>query len=577
MIAKLFIPLLLIVGGGAIALGLIKAGQVGLLALATSIPAIGAPEPQWIDDLSFLLLVFVPLALIGLVGGRWLGANGVRLGRNPLTLLPLGLALGMAATASAFLILMLLGHTQVGTAPHAATLLSFAGGTLAILVQSSAEEIFFRGWIQSAISRYWGSILALFAAAILFAAMHYNVVYSWQALGNVFLAGLFFGALFRASGGILLPAMAHFAWNWTEFLLLDLLPKGENPFGNILDFDLKEGTAMFGGTADGMNASIAVTAVLLLLFALVLLVTWRRSKAKPATKAQPLADAKSPAIPVASATAIAAVAPATTVAPPPVAAAAPTRSGLRVQDDAITNVGRVREINEDRLFASKELGVWAVADGMGGHEFGERASSAIVDSLGKLAPEADFSSKIQAVRGLILAANEEIFAEATKLGQRMGSTVVALVIDEAKYAVLWAGDSRAYRYRGGVLQQISRDHTQVQSMIDRGLLAPEDAAGHPMSHVLARAIGVMAVVDVDIVDDSIEPNDIFLLCSDGLYGLVSDAEIAEALVPSRLGQAADDLIALSLERGAPDNITIVTVSASEATLISFGKDRTDSM
>jgi serine/threonine protein phosphatase Stp1 len=548
-------------------MGLIKAGQSSLLALATAIPALSAAEPQWLDDLSFLLLVFVPLALIGVAGARWLGTGWIRLGNNALSLAALGLLLGITATVASFLLLALLGHSAIGTAPYSATGLSFAAGTLAIFVQSSAEEIFFRGWIQATIAKYWNPWVALIAAAMLFAALHYNVVYSWQALVNVFFAGLFFGALFRVGGGIALPAMAHFGWNWTEFLLLDLLPKGENPFGALFDYDLKEGTAMFGGTADGMNASIAVTAVLLLLFALVVLIAWRRGKATPAVKAkpQPLASAK------AAEAAVPIVAPKTAAV-----VAAPPRSGLRMQDDALTNVGRVREINEDRMFSSKELGVWAVADGMGGHEFGERASTAIVEAFERMTPGDDFAAKIAKVRSSILAANEEIYAEATKLGQRMGSTVVALVVDGAKYAVLWAGDSRAYRFRNGALEQISRDHTQVQAMIDRGLLAPEDAAGHPMSHVLARAIGVMAVVDVDVIEDVVEPNDIFLLCSDGLYGLVSDAEIAETLRPARLGEAVDDLIALSLERGAPDNITIVAVSASEATLISFGKDRTDS-
>jgi uncharacterized protein len=287
--ARLLIPLLLLVGGGAIALGLIKGGQFALLALGTWFPLIGASELDWVDAFTFLLLVFVPLALIGWAGGRWLGGGGTGAVGGPVSLATFGLAIGITATLAAFAILMLLGRTTIGTLHYSGTLLSLAAGTLAIFVQSTSEEIFFRGWIQAAISRYWGSWAGLIAAALLFAAMHYAVVHTWQALGNVFLAGLVFGALYRATGNIIAPAMAHFGWNWTEFLLLDLLPKGENPFGNIFDYDLKEGTAMFGGTADGMNASIAVTAVLGLLFALVLLVSWRRGRNKPAIKpvAQP--------------------------------------------------------------------------------------------------------------------------------------------------------------------------------------------------------------------------------------------------------------------------------------------------
>jgi serine/threonine protein phosphatase PrpC len=270
------------------------------------------------------------------------------------------------------------------------------------------------------------------------------------------------------------------------------------------------------------------------------------------------------------------------VAPPkPVAAAKPSPPSqperlLRVQDDALSHVGRVREINEDSHFASAERRVWAVADGMGGHEFGERASRAIVEALELVPVSNDLNQTIDAVRTAVAAANGAVYAESQQLGQRMGSTVVALAIDDREYSVLWAGDSRAYLYRNGELKRISRDHTQVQALVDSGALTEAEAEHHPMSHVLVRAIGVLPEIDVDEVRAPLQANDIFLLCSDGLYGLVSDAEIAERLTPSRLGEAAEALIALSLERGAPDNVTAIAIAASEATLLSFGNDRMDS-
>ncbi len=333
-------------------------------------------------------------------------------------------------------------------------------------------------------------------------------------------------------------------------------------FSAMFDVDLKA-SDLFGGSAQGTEAVIAIAVVLFLLIITVFLLLRRRGSRANALHSVDLATASiKKSAPLAQT-----LASVTTERAP----------GLRVQDEAITNVGKVREVNEDSMFASKEMGVWTVADGMGGHEYGERASKAIVDAIKALPMVDDFDARVENVRGAILSANTAIYAEAQERGQRMGSTVVSLVIKDRDFAVMWAGDSRAYLLRGGKLQQISRDHTQVQSLIDRGLLAAEDAAGHPMSHVLARAIGVMAQVDVDVVRDKVVPGDAFLLCSDGLYGLVSDAEIAEWLVPSKLGDAADALVALSLERGAPDNVTVIAVSASEVTLLSFGKDRTDDL
>jgi serine/threonine protein phosphatase PrpC len=151
-------------------------------------------------------------------------------------------------------------------------------------------------------------------------------------------------------------------------------------------------------------------------------------------------------------------------------------------------------------------------------------------------------------------------------GKQMGSTVVSLVIRGPEFIVLWAGDSRAYLYRQGQLIQLTRDHTQVEAMMERGLLTPEEAADHPMKHVLARAVGVQETLEIDGVRDRIESRDIFVLCSDGLSGVVSDAEIAAMLAEH--GHAAGDLlVAACLERGAPDNVTVTLVAANEPTLL----------
>ena len=242
---------------------------------------------------------------------------------------------------------------------------------------------------------------------------------------------------------------------------------------------------------------------------------------------------------------------------------------LKYEVQAQSHPGKVRTNNEDSLFVSEALGVFAVADGMGGHERGEWASAAIVDGLREVPREGDFDSLLDRVSRAIHSANAVIYAEAQDKHVSMGSTAVALVLKDERFAVMWAGDSRAYVLRDGQLHQLSRDHTRVQEMIDRGLLTPEQSIGHPMGHVLSRAVGVGKDLELDGIADEPSPGDVFLLCSDGLYGVVSDAEIAGVLATQALHDAAASLIDLCLARGAPDNVTVVLVRVSEATVLSF--------
>ena len=217
-------------------------------------------------------------------------------------------------------------------------------------------------------------------------------------------------------------------------------------------------------------------------------------------------------------------------------------SEFRIESVIGTHAGRVRSNNEDAFCDSPSTRLWAVADGMGGHERGEWASATIVATLRMLDISSDFDAACHDIADAIHRANGDIFAEAQMREIQMGSTVVALHVCGRRFGIFWVGDSRAYLLRDGKLYQLSRDHTQVQELVDRGLLAPEDAAGHPMSHVLARAIGVQAQVEVDVVSDEAYSGDIFLLCSDGLTGQVSDAEIAEALKTPDHQEALDRLI-----------------------------------
>ena len=262
-------------------------------------------------------------------------------------------------------------------------------------------------------------------------------------------------------------------------------------------------------------------------------------------------------------------------APQPAAARpAPPRgaSTIRLESAARTHEGRVRTHNEDGHVARDE-GLWAVADGMGGHEGGDWASARIVRELGRVALDSGFEAACAAAGEAILAANGQIVAEAKKRGKSMGSTVVLLVVAGKSYAVLWVGDSRAYLMRGGRLTQLSRDHSQVQEMVARGMMTAEQAEGHPMGHILSRAVGVQAEVEVDRVDGEVQPGDIFLLCSDGLHGVAGDAEIAGHLAREAPARALDQLVDLTLAKGAPDNVTGIAVWAGEPTLLSFADSK----
>ena len=242
---------------------------------------------------------------------------------------------------------------------------------------------------------------------------------------------------------------------------------------------------------------------------------------------------------------------------------------IRIESWAKTHEGRVRDHNEDSFCAKEGQGLWAVADGMGGHEGGEWASAKLIEKLDGVEPAKDVDEAAERVAEAIRSANRAILLEAGRRRRQMGSTIVTLLVQDQHYAVLWVGDSRAYLLRDGELRQLSRDHSQVQEMVERGILSAEDAVGHPMGHILSRAVGVRDEVQIDKVDGEVQAGDIFLLCSDGLHGYVPEQEIARLLARGSPEEAPDELVELTLANGAPDNVTVVAVWASEPTLISL--------
>jgi serine/threonine-protein phosphatase Stp1 len=229
-----------------------------------------------------------------------------------------------------------------------------------------------------------------------------------------------------------------------------------------------------------------------------------------------------------------------------------------------TNVGLKRQINEDSVLVRTERGLWAVADGMGGHDAGEVASAKVVDALAALPAADGLDTLVESAVAALIRVNRELIALATSNGSQrtIGSTAVGLIISGDRYCCFWAGDSRAYRLRGGEIARLSKDHSLVQGLIDAGLLKPEEAEGHENANVITRAVGVIPELVIDTVVGDVQSGDLFLLASDGLTRLVSDDEIAAELESQPLDQAADRLIETVLERGAPDNVSLVITRVS---------------
>jgi serine/threonine protein phosphatase PrpC len=228
-----------------------------------------------------------------------------------------------------------------------------------------------------------------------------------------------------------------------------------------------------------------------------------------------------------------------------------------------THVGLRRKINEDSLFADPARGLWVVADGMGGHEAGEVASNMVTDALKCLPPAAGLEELAESAVEALHRVNGELVELARSDGsakpRTIGTTVVGLAIENGSYRCFWVGDSRAYLLRGAEITRVSRDHSLVQNLVDAGIIRPEEAETHENANLITRAVGVGAKFEVDIVRGDARPGDQFVLASDGLTRVVTDAELAAELSRGPLGEVADKLIDTVLARGAPDNVSLIIV------------------
>lgn len=227
----------------------------------------------------------------------------------------------------------------------------------------------------------------------------------------------------------------------------------------------------------------------------------------------------------------------------------------------LTNVGAVRKVNEDAFLDRPDLGVWAVADGMGGHAAGDVASQTVVERLAQLPANGKLSILVDLAEDRLLEANRKLLKLAMRQKERTIGTTVMTLLARGRHAVcLWAGDSRLYRIRGKQIEQMVQDHAMIEDLIASGLITREEAADHPQANRITRAIGAMPSLFLDMELFEVRAGDLYLLCSDGLYKELTNDEIVHTL--NNDVHAVDRLIMFALERGAHDNVTVVAVQFS---------------
>jgi len=225
-----------------------------------------------------------------------------------------------------------------------------------------------------------------------------------------------------------------------------------------------------------------------------------------------------------------------------------------------TDTGAVRSINEDACLERPEIGLWVVADGMGGHSAGDLAAQAVVRVLADLPAADSLSGLVDAVEERLTDLNAELREMALREQvHTIGSTVAALLARDGFCVCLWAGDSRIYRYRSGCLERLTQDHALVEELVEEGVIPVEHAAEHPQSNLVTRAVGATDRLYLDLEIDALRDGDVYLLSSDGLERELDDTTIAGVTAREPVEGLADALVELAVARGARDNVTVVAI------------------
>jgi len=231
-----------------------------------------------------------------------------------------------------------------------------------------------------------------------------------------------------------------------------------------------------------------------------------------------------------------------------------------IRYNALTNVGKVRKLNEDSIVALPDQNIWAVSDGMGGHAGGDFASQTVIEQIMMVPSDLNARDAMVSVRNSFFEAHTIIKNEADKIGvSTMGATIVAMLIADSHFVAFWAGDSRLYRVRDGYIDMLTSDHSVVAELVHLGELTWDEAEKHPQSNAITRAVGVGDELEVDKVRGELETGDRYLLCSDGLTKYATFDILLSAMTGTPIETVSEKLLTIALDGGGADNISIIVI------------------
>jgi serine/threonine protein phosphatase PrpC len=241
-------------------------------------------------------------------------------------------------------------------------------------------------------------------------------------------------------------------------------------------------------------------------------------------------------------------------------------SNLHIDSNGITHTGHVRTKNEDSYLVLADENLWAVADGMGGHHAGDFASQSIIENLSLFKQADTLADTILLLEENVISANAIIRKKADKLGKNttIGATVVCAYIWQNHLFAFWGGDSRLYRFRDGKLRRLTEDHSYVEELVKMGKIKAQDAESHPASNVVLRAVGIDDNLRLDFEYFDLLNDDVFIICSDGLYKDLVDEKISPIIQQNSddMEKLAQALLSSSLDAGGTDNTSIITIKVS---------------